>query len=237
MTTTDANAAPTREYKDTLFLPDTDFPMKAGLPKAEPEWLAWWDKIGFYQRLRETAKGRPKFVFHDGPPYANGHIHLGTGLNKILKDFVVRSQGMLGKDVPYIHGWDCHGLPIEWKVEEKYRSAGKDKDQVPLIEFRQECRDFANHWLSIQRTEFKRLGATGEWDHPYTTMAPASEAIIVREIQKFVMNGLLYRGSKPVMWSVVEKTALAEAEVEYEDYVSDQVWVKFPMLPLGTGRR
>ena len=175
--------APAREYKDTLFLPDTDFPMKAGLPKAEPEWLAHWDKIGLYKRLREVAKGRPKFIFHDGPPYANGNIHLGTGLNKILKDFVVRSQGMLGKDTPYIHGWDCHGLPIEWKVEEKYRKEGKDKDQVPLIEFRQECRDFANHWLNIQRGEFKRLGATGDWDNPYTTMAPASEAIIVREIQ------------------------------------------------------
>ena len=223
------DAAPTREYKDTLFLPDTDFPMKAGLPKAEPEWLKWWDQIGFYKRLREAAKGRPKYVFHDGPPYANGNIHLGTGLNKILKDMVVRSQGMLGKDVPYVHGWDCHGLPIEWKVEEKYRQAGKDKDQVPLIEFRKECRDFANHWLSVQRSEFKRLGATGEWDNPYTTMAPASEAIIVGEIQKFVMNGLLYRGSKPVMWSVVEKTALAEAEVEYHEKLSPTIFVKFPV--------
>ena len=226
--TTDT-AAPARDYKDTLFLPDTDFPMKAGLPKAEPEWLAWWDKIGFYKRLRETAKGRPKFIFHDGPPYANGHIHLGTGMNKILKDFVVRSQGMLGKDTPYIHGWDCHGLPIEWKVEEKYRAAGQDKDKVPLIEFRKECRDFANHWLNVQRSEFKRLGSTGEWDNPYVTMAPQSEAIIVREIQKFVMNGALYRGSKPVMWSVVEKTALAEAEVEYHEKLSPTIFVKFPV--------
>ena len=229
MTSTDSAAATPREYKDTLFLPDTDFPMKAGLPKAEPEWLAWWDRIGLYKRLRETAKGRPKYVFHDGPPYANGNIHLGTGLNKILKDFIVRSQGMLGKDTPYIHGWDCHGLPIEWKVEEKYRKEGKDKDQVPLIEFRQECRDFANHWLNVQRGEFKRLGVTGEWDNPYTTMNPHAEAIIVGEIQKFVMNGSLYRGSKPVMWSVVEKTALAEAEVEYHEKLSPTIFVKFPV--------
>ncbi len=232
MTTAEAkDAAPAREYKDTLFLPDTPFPMKAGLPKAEPEWLAWWDKIGLYKRIRETAKGRPKFVFHDGPPYANGNIHLGTAMNKVLKDFVVRSQGMLGHDTPYVHGWDCHGLPIEWKVEEKYRKEGKDKDQVPLIEFRQECRDFANHWLNVQRSEFKRLGTTGDWDNPYTTMAPASEAIIVREIQKFVMNGSLYRGSKPVMWSVVEKTALAEAEVEYHEKLSPTIFVKFPVRP------
>jgi isoleucyl-tRNA synthetase len=227
--------APAREYKDTLFLPDTDFPMKAGLPKAEPEWLAWWDKIGFYKRLREAAKGRPKFIFHDGPPYANGNIHLGTGMNKILKDFVVRSQGMLGHDTPYIHGWDCHGLPIEWKVEEKYRKEGKDKDKVPLIEFRQECRDFANHWINVQRSEFKRLGATGEWDNPYVTMAPESEAVIVREILKFVMNGLVFRGSKPVMWSVVEKTALAEAEVEYHEKLSPTIFVKFPVKSGASG--
>src|SRR5262245_1739173 len=228
-------AAPAREYKDTLFLPDTPFPMKAGLPKAEPEWLAWWDKIGLYKRMREVAKGRPKFIFHDGPPYANGHIHLGTGLNKILKDFVVRSQGMLGHDTPYIHGWDCHGLPIEWKVEEKYRKEGKDKDKVPLIEFRQECRDFANHWINVQRSEFKRLGATGEWDNPYVTMAPESEAVIVREILKFVMNGLVFRGSKPVMWSVVEKTALAEAEVEYHEKLSPTIFVKFPIQSGASG--
>ncbi|MBU6157180.1 MAG: class I tRNA ligase family protein, partial [Alphaproteobacteria bacterium] len=151
MTTSDSAAPTPREYKDTLFLPDTEFPMKAGLPKAEPAWIEWWDRIGLYARLREKAKGRPLFIFHDGPPYANGHIHLGTGLNKILKDFVVRSQGMLGRDVPYVPGWDCHGLPIEWKVEEKYRNAGKDKDQVPLIEFRKECADFASHWLGVQR--------------------------------------------------------------------------------------
>jgi len=233
MTAPGSAPAQAREYKDTLFLPDTNFPMKAGLPKAEPEWLAHWDKIGLYKRLRDTAKGRPKFIFHDGPPYANGNIHLGTGMNKILKDFVVRSQGMLGKDVPYIHGWDCHGLPIEWKVEEKYRKAGQDKDQVPLIEFRQECRDFANHWLNIQRAEFKRLGTIGEWDNPYVTMAPSSEAIIVGEIQKFVMNGALYRGSKPVMWCVVEKTALAEAEVEYHEKLSPTIFVKFPVRAAG----
>src|SRR5882762_7139092 len=186
-------AAESLDYRATMFLPATDFPMKAGLPEAEPKWLAHWAEIDLYGKLRARAKGRPQFILHDGPIYANGDIHSGTGLNHILKDFVVRSQGMLGKDVPYIHGWDCHGLPIEWKVEEKYRKEGKDKDQVPLIEFRQECRDFANHWLDIQRNEFKRLGATGEWDNPYTTMAPPSEAIIVREIQKFVMSGTLYR--------------------------------------------
>jgi isoleucyl-tRNA synthetase len=231
MTTSDSAVDAPREYKDTLFLPDTEFPMKAGLPKAEPAWIEWWDKMGLYARLREKAKGRPLFIFHDGPPYANGHIHLGTGLNKILKDFVVRSQGMLGRDVPYVPGWDCHGLPIEWKVEEKYRSAGKDKDQVPLIEFRKECADFATHWLGVQRAEFRRLGAIGDWDNPYTTMNPAAEEIIVREIQKFVMNGALYRGSKPVMWSVIEKTALAEAEVEYHEKLSTTIFVKFPVRP------
>jgi isoleucyl-tRNA synthetase len=218
-----------RDYSETLFLPKTDFPMRAGLPQKEPELLARWDKLGLYRRLREAARGRPKFILHDGPPYANGNIHIGHALNKILKDVVTRSQQMLGFDSNYVPGWDCHGLPIEWKIEEEYRAKGKNKDAVPVVEFRRECRAFAEHWIDVQRDEFKRLGVEGDWDHPYTTMAFAAEAQIARELMKFAGNGTLYRGSKPVMWSVVEKTALAEAEVEYEDYVSDQVWVKFPV--------
>jgi len=218
-----------RDYSATLFLPQTDFPMRAGLPAKEPEILARWAKLGMYRRLRESAKGKTKFVLHDGPPYANGNIHMGTALNKILKDVVTRSQQMLGYDSNYVPGWDCHGLPIEWKIEEEYRAKGKNKDAVPINEFRAECRAFAEKWLDIQREEFKRLGVEGDWDNPYTTMSFAAEAQIARELMKFAANGLLYRGSKPVMWSVVEKTALAEAEVEYEDYTSDTVWVKFPV--------
>ena len=218
-----------RDYSETLFLPETDFPMRAGLPQREPEILARWGKIDLYKRLRETSAGRPRFVLHDGPPYANGNIHIGHALNKVLKDLVTRSQQMLGFDSNYVPGWDCHGLPIEWKIEEQYRAKGKNKDEVPVIEFRKECRTFAEHWLSVQREEFKRLGITGDWDHPYSTMAFHAEAQIAREIMKFKDNGLLYRGSKPVMWSVVEKTALAEAEIEYQDYQSDMVWVKFPV--------
>jgi isoleucyl-tRNA synthetase len=223
-----------RDYSETLFLPKTDFPMRAGLPQKEPEILALWEKTGLYRRLRETAAGRPKFVLHDGPPYANGNIHIGHALNKVLKDVVTRSQQMLGFDSPYVPGWDCHGLPIEWKIEEEnYRSKGKAKpdfaDSAAMIAFRRECRASAQHWLGVQRDEFKRLGVTGDWEHPYTTMDFAAEAQIARELMKFRDNGLLYRGSKPVMWSVVEKTALAEAEVEYEDFTSDTVWVKFPV--------
>jgi isoleucyl-tRNA synthetase len=218
-----------RDYSETLFLPKTDFPMRAGLPQKEPELLARWQKLDIYRRLRAAARGRPKFVLHDGPPYANGHIHIGTALGKILKDIVVRSQQMLGYDSPYVPGWDCHGLPIEWKVEEEYRAKGRKKEDVPVIEFRDECRRFAEHWLGVQRTEFMRLGGVGDWDHYYSTMSYPAEAQIARELMKFVQNGTLYRGSKPVMWSVVEQTALAEAEVEYDDYVSDQVWVKFPV--------
>ena len=219
-----------RDYRDTLFLPTTDFPMKAGLPVREPEWLARWQKLDLYKRLREEAKGRETFVLHDGPPYANGNIHIGHALNKILKDIVVRSQQMMGKDAAYIPGWDCHGLPIEWKIEEKYRKKGLNKDEVPPLEFRRECREFAQHWVDVQREEFKRLGVSGEWDNPYVTMSFDAEAKIVEEFQKFLMNGSLYRGSKPVMWSVVEKTALAEAEVEYHDHVSHTIWVKFPLV-------
>src|SRR5262252_76502 len=217
------------DYSATLFLPQTDFPMRAGLPQKEPEILARWERLQLYARLRVAAKGRPAFILHDGPPYANGNIHIGTAFNKILKDVVVRSQQMLGFDSNYVPGWDCHGLPIEWKIEEEYRARGKNKDAVPVLEFRRECRAFAAQWIDVQREEFRRLGVIGDWANPYTTMSFAAEAQIFRELMKFAANGKLYRGSKPVMWSVVEKTALAEAEVEYEDYVSDQVWVKFPI--------
>ena len=222
------------DYSQTLFLPKTAFPMRAGLPQREPEILARWARENLYRQLREAGKGRPKFVLHDGPPYANGNVHIGTALNKILKDMVVRSHQMTGKESNYVPGWDCHGLPIEWKVEEEfYRSNGKVKpdfsDPDALIAFRRECRAFAEHWMSVQREEFKRLGVVGDWEHPYTTMSFPAEAQIAREIFKFIANGLLYRGSKPVMWSVVEKTALAEAEIEYEDYTSDTIYAAFPV--------
>jgi isoleucyl-tRNA synthetase len=218
------------DYKATLFLPATDFPMKAGLPQAEPKLLERWARIGLYEKQRAAAAGRPKWVLHDGPPYANGNIHIGHAVNKILKDVVSRSRQMMGFDSPYVPGWDCHGLPIEWKIEEQYRAAGKDKDQVPVAEFRRECRDFATHWIGVQREEFRRLGVEGDWANPYTTMSYEAEAAIVAECHKFLMNGGLYRGSKPVMWSVVEKTALAEAEIEYHEHTSSTVFVKFPLL-------
>ena len=224
-----------RDWSETLFLPETDFPMKAGLPEREPELLKRWERLGLYDKLREDARGREAFVLHDGPPYANGHIHIGTGLNKILKDVVVRSQQMMGKDANFVPGWDCHGLPIEWKVEEEnYRARGRAKpdlsDAQAMIAFRAECRSYAEHWLNVQREEFKRLGVVGDWKHPYTTMSFDAEATIAAELMKFAMNGLLYRGSKPVMWSVVERTALAEAEVEYEEIESPAIYVKFPVL-------
>jgi len=218
------------DYKDTIQLPRTEFPMKAGLPKREPELLARWAEIDLWEKLRADAKGRPKFILHDGPPYANGHLHIGHALNKILKDVINRSQQMLGKDANYVPGWDCHGLPIEWKIEEQYREAGQDKDTVPIDVFRKECRDFADHWVDIQREEFKRLGVLGDWENPYSTMAYAAEAQIAREIGAFLVNGGLYRGSKPVLWSVVEKTALAEAEVEYHDVTSPTIHVRFPIM-------
>ncbi|TXM67583.1 isoleucine--tRNA ligase [Methylobacterium sp. WL120] len=226
---TQAEAPAGRDYSKTLYLPQTDFPMRAGLPTREPLLLERWSATDLYGQLRANAAGRPKFVLHDGPPYANGNIHIGTALNKILKDVIVRSMGGLGFDANYVPGWDCHGLPIEWKIEEQYRAKGRNKDDVPVIEFRQECRTFAGHWLDVQRAEFKRLGVTGDWDHPYATMAYPAEASIAAELIKFSMSGQLYRGSKPVMWSVVEKTALAEAEVEYEDHVSDTIFAAFPM--------
>jgi isoleucyl-tRNA synthetase len=223
-----------KDYSKTLFLPQTEFPMRAGLPQREPEILKRWNQIDLYGKLREAARGRAKFVLHDGPPYANGNIHIGHALNKILKDVVTKSQQMLGFDSNYVPGWDCHGLPIEWKIEEEnYRSKGKAKpdfrDSTAMVAFRKECRAYAMHWLNVQREEFKRLGIIGDWDHPYATMDYFAEAQIARELMKFASNGTLYRGSKPVMWSVVEKTALAEAEVEYEDYTFDTVWVKFPI--------
>jgi isoleucyl-tRNA synthetase len=222
------------DYSRTLYLPKTDFPMRGGLPQKEPEILARWARENLYAELRQSGKGRPKFVLHDGPPYANGNVHIGTALNKTLKDIVVRSHQMTGRESNYVPGWDCHGLPIEWKVEEEfYRSKGKVKpdfsDSQAISAFRKECRAYAEHWLGVQREEFKRLGVVGDWDHPYTTMSYPAEAQIAREIFKFVASGLLYRGSKPVMWSVVEKTALAEAEVEYEDHVSDTIFAAFPV--------
>jgi len=222
------------DYKSTVFLPQTAFPMRAGLPEREPKILEKWIADDLYGRLREQSKGRPTFILHDGPPYANGHLHIGHALNKILKDVINRCHQMLGFDANYVPGWDCHGLPIEWKIEEKYRKAGKDKDAVPIVEFRQECRDFADHWITIQREEFKRLGVVGNWDNPYTTMTYAAEAQIVRELGKFLMNGALYRGAKPVMWSPVEKTALAEAEIEYHDHTSSTVFVRFPVVTAST---
>ncbi len=223
-----------RDWSKTLFLPQTEFPMRAGLPELEPKLLKRWDEIGLYKKLRAQSMGRVKFTLHDGPPYANGNIHIGHALNKILKDLVVKSQQMLGHDSNYVPGWDCHGLPIEWKIEEAYRAKGKEKpnfsDPVAMNAFRAECREFAKHWLSVQREEFKRLGVVGDWDHPYSTMDFRAESIIARELMKFASTGQLYRGSKPVMWSVVEKTALAEAEIEYQDYQSDMIWVKFPVV-------
>jgi len=221
------------DYKSTVFLPKTDFPMKAGLPRKEPEILAQWEKIDLYNRQRQESKGREKFILHDGPPYANGHLHMGHALNKILKDVINRSQQMMGRDANYVPGWDCHGLPIEWQIEKKYRDAGQNKDEVPIDEFRKECREFADHWIDIQREEFKRLGVIGDWDNPYTTMSFGAEAQIVRELQKFLMDGSLYKGAKAVMWSVVEKTSLAEAEIEYHDHTSHTIWVRFPVIKAG----
>ena len=220
----------TTEYKNTVFLPQTEFPMRGNLPKREPDMLAKWQEMDLYARHREQGKGREKFILHDGPPYANGHLHIGHALNKILKDTINRSQQMLGKDADYVPGWDCHGLPIEWKIEEKYRKAGKDKDDVDVVEFRKECREFASHWIEIQREEFKRMGVIGNWDKPYLTMTNKAEAQIAAELGKFLMNGSLYKGAKPVMWSVVEKTALAEAEVEYHEHRSPTIFVRFPII-------
>ncbi len=219
-----------RDYRDTICLPKTDFPMRASLPVREPEWLARWNSQDLYKMLREDAKGREKFTYHDGPPYANGDIHMGHAMQKTLKDIVCRTQQMQGKDTAFIPGWDCHGLPIEWKIEEKYRKKKKNKDDVDPVEFRQECREFAAHWIEVQKEQFKRLGIIADWDNPYTTMAFDAEATIVEELLKFSSSGALYRGSKPVMWSPVEKTALAEAEIEYHDHTSTQIDVAFDVV-------
>ena len=218
------------DYKTTVFLPKTDFPMKAGLAAKEPAILERWARIGVYDRLREQRQGRERFILHDGPPYANGDIHMGHAMNKVLKDIIVRSQSLLGKDAPYIPGWDCHGLPIEWKIEEAYRAKKLNKDDVPAAEFRAECRAYAEKWVAVQRAQFERLGVMGDWEDPYLTMKFESEAAIVNELLKFAETGQLYRGAKPVMWSPVEKTALAEAEVEYEDVVSTQIDVAFEIV-------
>lgn len=219
-----------RDYRDTVFLPKTEFPMKAGLPQKEPGIQARWEAEKLYEQLRDARRGRPKFMYHDGPPYANGDMHIGHALNHTIKDMVCRTQNLLGKDAPYVPGWDCHGLPIEWKVEEQYRKAKKNKDEVPLLEFRAECRAYAQHWVDVQRGQLKRLGVMADWDNPYLTMQPESEATIVAELLKFAESGQLYRGAKPVMWSPVEKTALAEAEVEYEDITSTQIDVAFEIV-------
>lgn len=220
-------SAETPDYRNTVFLPQTDFPMRAGLPAREPDWLERWEKIGVYDQLREKAGDRAPFILHDGPPYANGNLHIGHALNKVLKDFITRSQQMMGRDARYVPGWDCHGLPIEWKIEEQYRAKGLDKDAVDVVEFRRECRRFADQWVDVQREEFKRLGVIGKWEDPYLTMNYHAEAVIAAEFMKLLMNGSLYQGSKPVMWSPVEKTALAEAEVEYHDHTSHTIWVRF----------
>jgi isoleucyl-tRNA synthetase len=215
------------DYRDTVFLPKTEFPMKAGLAAKEPAILARWEESDLYGQLRAARAGKPRFLLHDGPPYANGELHMGHAMNKILKDIIVRSRSLMGFDAPYVPGWDCHGLPIEWKVEEQYRKKKLDKDEVPPREFRAECRAYAEKWVDVQREQFKRLGVLGEWDEPYLTMNFEAEAAIVGELLKFAESGQLYRGAKPVMWSPVEKTALAEAEVEYEDIVSTQIDVGF----------
>ncbi|HWC57063.1 MAG TPA: class I tRNA ligase family protein, partial [Sphingomicrobium sp.] len=225
-----ADAPAKTDYRSTVFLPRTDFPMKAGLPQKEPAILARWENEGLYQRIRESREGREKFIFHDGPPYANGDIHIGHALNHTIKDMVVRTQSLLGKDAPYVPGWDCHGLPIEWKVEEQYRKKKLNKDEVPVREFRAECRAYAQHWVDVQREQLKRLGVSANWAKPYLTMNYHAEATIVSELFKFAETGQLYRGAKPVMWSPVEKTALAEAEIEYEDIVSTQIDVAFEIV-------
>ena len=231
MADTDKPKKPENPYKDTLFLPSTEFPMRGGLPKAEPKWIEKWDEMKLYERFRSDAKARgaEPFILHDGPPYANGPIHLGTAMNKIIKDIIVRNHQMRGYDASYLPGWDCHGLPIEWKVEEQFRSKGRTKDDVPGDEFRRACREYAAEWIEVQKAGFRRCGVEGEWDDPYLTMNFNSEAATVREFLRVAMGGRLVRGAKPVMWSPVERTALAEAEVEYHDRKVPVIWVKFPV--------
>ena len=213
--------------KFQINLPKTAFSMKANLPAREPEFLKFWDKINLYKELRNSRKGHEKFVLHDGPPYANGNIHMGTALNKILKDIIVKFHQMDGKDSVYVPGWDCHGLPIEWKIEEQYKKNKRNKNEVPIVEFRKECRSFAEKWIEVHKDQFKRLGVIGDWENYYSTMSYDAEAQIVRELGKFLKEGSLYRGFKPVLWSTVEKTALADAEVEYQDHKSDTIYASF----------
>jgi isoleucyl-tRNA synthetase len=216
--------------KSQINLPKTAFSMKANLPIREPEILKYWEEINLYQELRNSRKGNEKFILHDGPPYANGNIHMGTALNKILKDIIIKFHQMDGKDSVYVPGWDCHGLPIEWKIEEQYKKNKKNKNEVPIVEFRKECRSFAENWIEIHKTQFKRLGVVGDWDNYYSTMSFDAEAQIVRELGKFLKEGSLYKGYKPVLWSTVEKTALADAEVEYQDHKSDTIYAAFTVL-------
>ena len=216
--------------KSDINLPKTAFSMKANLPTREPEILNYWQKINLYDELRKSSKGKEKFVLHDGPPYANGNIHMGTALNKILKDIIVKFHQMDGKDSIYVPGWDCHGLPIEWKIEEQYKKNKKNKNDVPIVEFRKECRAFAEKWIEVHKDQFKRLGVVGDWENYYSTMSYDAEAQIVRELGKFLKEGSLYRGYKPVLWSTVEKTALADAEVEYQDHKSDTIYALFEVL-------
>ncbi|MFN7662618.1 MAG: isoleucine--tRNA ligase [Alphaproteobacteria bacterium] len=219
------------KYKDTVFLPQTPFSMRANLADLEKKILERWEQTNLHKQIEDQSKNRDLFILHDGPPYANGHLHMGHALNKILKDLVIKYKRFQGKRVPYVPGWDCHGLPIEWKVEEAYRAAKKDKDQVPVLEFRKECRAFAQKWVDIQKEEFKKLGILGDWDHSYLTMTHDAEAEIVKQLHAVLMSGHLYKGLKPVQWSVVEKTALAEAEIEYKDKTSPSVYVLFPLTP------
>jgi isoleucyl-tRNA synthetase len=213
--------------KAQINLPKTAFSMKANLPTREPQMLEYWKEINLYNELRKSSKGKEKFILHDGPPYANGNIHMGTALNKILKDIIVKFHQMDGKDSIYVPGWDCHGLPIEWKIEEQYKKNKKNKNDVPIVEFRKECREFAEKWIEIHKGQFKRLGVVGDWENYYSTMSFSAEAQIVRELGKFLIEGSLYRGFKPVLWSTVEKTALADAEVEYQDHKSDTIYTAF----------
>ena len=215
--------------KSQINLPKTVFSMKANLSTREPEILEYWKKIDLYKELRKSSNGKEKFVLHDGPPYANGNIHMGTALNKILKDIIVKFHQMDGKDSVYVPGWDCHGLPIEWKIEEQYKKNKKNKNEVPIVEFRKECRSFAEKWIEVHKDQFKRLGVIGDWENYYSTMSFDAEAQIVRELGKFLKEGSLYRGFKPVLWSTVEKTALADAEVEYQDHKSDTIYTSFPV--------
>ena len=215
--------------KDNINLPKTAFSMKANLPAKEPGLVQYWDEIKLYEKLRVTTKDKEKFVLHDGPPYANGNIHMGTALNKILKDIITKFHQMDGKNSVYVPGWDCHGLPIEWKIEEQYKKNKKNKNEVPITEFRKECRDFANKWIKVHKDQFKRLGVIGDWENYYSTMSFDAEAQIVRELGKFLKEGSLYKGYKPVLWSTVEKTALSDAEVEYMDHTSDTIYTSFPI--------